>query len=268
MLETPRIPRVEDVGAGHVRVLEDRRVGVGPEAGHDPGVRAAPGQQDDRRVRLLDRPGRVAQRALAGLVGADLVAGRAVGRRARATIAAGPQSPLWLSVVALPLADLALELLLERRPRCPPGRARRAPSGRRPARTSSLTSEAKTAFGLRDDVDVDALALTGAGVGRRASARASASGLAAGIGRAARRRRAGSGVARRLGRRTPRRSASGSVTRTVLGASGGRAAGPARNRSTRASRWSNRSPAPKALTRDRARADREAEQARPWPRRR
>ena len=44
----PREPRVEDVGALHLRVLEDRRIGVGPEPGHHPGVRAAPGEQDDR----------------------------------------------------------------------------------------------------------------------------------------------------------------------------------------------------------------------------
>ena len=47
----PRVPGVQDVRAGHLGVLEQRRVGIRPEPGHDPGVGAAPGEQDGRRVR-------------------------------------------------------------------------------------------------------------------------------------------------------------------------------------------------------------------------
>ncbi len=112
MLETSGIPRVEDVGAGHLRVREDRGIGVGPEAVHDPRVRPTPGEEQDRRVHLLDRAGRVAQRLRARLVRPDLVAGHpVVGERQRHRRRA-PVAVVAV-VVALPLADPAHQLGLE-----------------------------------------------------------------------------------------------------------------------------------------------------------
>ena len=210
----------------------------------------------DRRVRLEDRLGRVAQRAAPGLVGADLVAGGAVrvegeghgGRSPVAVVAVG---------VALPLADLALQLLLERvrRVRQAEDRERHLDAGRRAPGVLELGRE-------------DGLRLRARCRRRRACAGARASGSGVGSGVAAGLASGsieplgvacGTGVAVGSGASDSSSSSSGSVTRTVLGA-GGPAAGPARNRSTRASRWSNRSPTPKALTATAPRADGEAEE--------
>ena len=56
-----------------LRVLEHRRVGVGLEAAHDPGVGAAPREQDRRVARARDLRGGVAERLGAGVVDPKLV---------------------------------------------------------------------------------------------------------------------------------------------------------------------------------------------------
>ena len=196
----------------------------------------------DRRVRRLDRLGRVTQGAVARLVGADLVAGRAVGvererHRRRAPVAvvavvrSSPSSGPCSGAPSGTPSDVSAS------PRT--ASVIWTPAGEHHV---SLISEAKTALGLLHDVDVDRLA-----DGRRG------------------RRRGRLGGRRRRGRRVER--AAGVGTGVGVGVASDRAPPPRRARSpgrcsapagpaavprgsgrSRPSRWSNLSPAPKALT--------------------
>ena len=79
-----------------LRVVEDRRVGVGPVAGHHPGVGAAPGEEDRRRVGLAIAFAASAARRPGSRTRRPGSPSRRRPSRASA-IAAGPHSPLWLS---------------------------------------------------------------------------------------------------------------------------------------------------------------------------
>ena len=177
----PRVPRVEDVGAGHDRVREDARGRRRRGSRSSPRCGRPPGEQDRRRLRRLDRDRRVAQRVAARLVGPDLVARRAVRLERR-----GHRRRAPLVVVAVGVASPTR------------GSGRRAPSGTpsdvsaRPSAASVIwtpagahqslrSSWAKTASGSSTIVDVDRRPRTsGVGAGRRRGARAGAS--AAGVG--------------------------------------------------------------------------------------
>ena len=100
----------------------------------------------DRRARLLDRLGRVAQRPLAGLVGADLVARHAV-LVERQRHRRRPPVAVVAVLVALPLADAALDSRWKRVGGVALCRGWRGRSGRRPTHTRCpCSSWAKTAL--------------------------------------------------------------------------------------------------------------------------